>query len=73
MIKSNLTPRCNGTGKWHNGIESYVKNLKGGDEIMFGGMTVSKWKIPSNHFNKAYMPSDPKNKDLSRVANHVYK
>jgi arylsulfatase A-like enzyme len=67
-----------GVGKWHNGVPSYVQSFRGGDEIMFGGMTSSQWNIPLNHFNKdgiydhAYTPSDPANRDLSRIADHVY-
>lgn len=67
-----------GIGKWHNGIDSYVRSFKDGSEIMFGGMTSSQWNIPLNHFNPAgvydqsYVPSEPKNRDLPVIADHVY-
>ena len=39
-----------GTGKWHNGTESYHRSFTAGDEIFFGGMT-DHWNVPANHFD----------------------
>ena len=39
-----------GIGKWHNGVESYVRSFDGGDNIFFGGMW-DHWNVPVNDFN----------------------
>ena len=39
-----------GTGKWHNGVESYARSFSCGDEIFFGGM-YDHWKVPAHHFD----------------------
>lgn len=67
-----------GIGKWHNGIEAYVRSFTGGDEIMFGGMPQSQWQVPLNHFKadgKYTHPSpliDTGRTDLPEIADHVY-
>ncbi|GKX29613.1 choline-sulfatase [Vallitalea longa] len=48
-----------GTGKWHNGIESYARSFTCGDNIFFGGMD-DHWNVPLNHF-------DPTGKYESRL------
>ncbi len=67
-----------GIGKWHNGIDSYVRSFSAGDEIMFGGMTTSQWEIPLNYFRsdgqytQTCIVADEKNRDLPRIGDHVY-
>jgi arylsulfatase A-like enzyme len=39
-----------GTGKWHNGTDSYARSFSCGDEIFFGGMW-DHWNVPSYHFD----------------------
>ena len=39
-----------GTGKWHNGKESYYRSFSHGDEIFFGGMD-DHWAVPCHHFD----------------------
>lgn len=39
-----------GTGKWHNGIDSYVRSFSHGDEIFFGGMD-DHWAVPCYHYD----------------------
>ena len=34
-----------GTGKWHNGTESYARSFSCGDNIFFGGMW-DHWNVP---------------------------
>lgn len=41
-----------GTGKWHNGTESYARSFSQGDEIMFGGMA-DHWNVPMCHFDQS--------------------
>jgi arylsulfatase A-like enzyme len=36
-------------GKWHNGVESFVRSFDGGDNIFFGGMW-DHWNVPVNCF-----------------------
>lgn len=68
-----------GIGKWHNGIDSYVRSFTGGNEIMFGGMTASQWEIPLNYFHadgkytQTCVVPDEGNRDLPRIGDHVYK
>jgi arylsulfatase A-like enzyme len=42
--------RTFGTGKWHNGIESYARSFTDGAEIFFGGMW-DHWNVPANNFD----------------------
>ena len=39
-----------GTGKWHNGRESYQRSFSDGDEVFFGGMA-DHWNVPAYHFD----------------------
>lgn len=41
-----------GTGKWHNGKESFNRSFTNGDEIFFGGMT-DHWNVPAYHYDPA--------------------
>jgi arylsulfatase A-like enzyme len=38
-----------GTGKWHNGTDSYRRSFSDGDEIFFGGMW-DHWNVPTYEF-----------------------
>lgn len=40
-----------GVGKWHNGIESYVRSFEDGENIFFGGMW-DHWNVPVCAFHK---------------------
>ena len=42
--------RCFGTGKWHNGPESYARSFTDGGEIFFGGMQ-DHWNVPAHSFD----------------------
>ena len=35
-----------GTGKWHNGVDSYARSFNAGAEIFFGGMS-DHWNVPA--------------------------
>ncbi|MCP4165656.1 MAG: sulfatase-like hydrolase/transferase [Chloroflexi bacterium] len=39
-----------GTGKWHNGPESYARSFSAGAEIFFGGMD-DHWNVPAFDFD----------------------
>lgn len=39
-----------GTGKWHNGRNSYARSFTSGDEIFFGGME-DHWNVPAYRFD----------------------
>jgi len=39
-----------GTGKWHNGTESFNRSFCDGDEIFFGGMA-DHWNVPAHHYD----------------------
>ncbi len=39
-----------GTGKWHNGEESFNRSFSSGAEIMFGGMA-DHWNVPVYHYD----------------------
>lgn len=39
-----------GTGKWHNGPESFARSFSSGDEIFFGGMW-DHWNVPVYNFD----------------------
>jgi len=42
--------RTFGTGKWHNGHESFNRSFSNGEEIMFGGMA-DHWNVPVYHYD----------------------
>ncbi|MBC2602741.1 sulfatase-like hydrolase/transferase [Puniceicoccus vermicola] len=42
--------RTFGTGKWHNGRESFNRSFSDGDEIFFGGMS-DHWNVPAYHYD----------------------
>lgn len=42
---------CFGTGKWHNGPESFTRSFTGGENIFFGGMW-DHWNVPVCHYDK---------------------
>ncbi len=42
--------RTFGTGKWHNGRESFNRGFADGDEIFFGGMS-DHWNVPVYHYD----------------------
>lgn len=71
--------RTFGTGKWHNGPESFNRSFGDGDEIMFGGMA-DHWNVPVYHYDatgrydtRLPICKDPLNgKDIElRAADHV--
>ena len=71
--------RTFGTGKWHNGCESFNRSFSAGDEIMFGGMA-DHWNVPVYHYDpsgryEARLPrcKDPfKGREIDlRHADHV--
>jgi len=39
-----------GTGKWHNGKESFNRSFEEGEHIFFGGMT-DHWNVPCFHYD----------------------
>ena len=42
---------CFETGKWHNGIDSFVRSFDCGENIFFGGMW-DHWNVPVNDFKE---------------------
>lgn len=53
-----------GTGKWHNGVDGYVKSFNAGENIFFGGMW-DHWNVPVNDYmpdgnyeNRVYYTND---------------
>ncbi len=42
--------RCYGTGKWHNGGDSYTRSFHDGGSVFFGGMT-DHWHVPCYEYN----------------------
>jgi arylsulfatase A-like enzyme len=42
--------RTFGTGKWHNGRESFNRSFSDGDEIFFGGMS-DHWNVPAYRYD----------------------
>ena len=51
--------RTFGTGKWHNGTESYARSFTDGGDVLFGGMQ-DHWNVPVHSF-------DPTGKYESRI------
>jgi len=47
-----------GTGKWHNGPESYARSFSAGGEIFFGGMD-DHWNVPCCDFSPEGVYPDP--------------
>jgi arylsulfatase A-like enzyme len=39
-----------GSGKWHNGSESFARSFSSGDDIFFGGMA-DHWNVPAYSFD----------------------
>lgn len=39
-----------GTGKWHNGKESFNRSFSDGEHVFFGGMT-DHWNVPCFHYD----------------------
>jgi len=71
--------RTFGTGKWHNGTESYARSFSNGAEIFFGGME-DHWNVPACNFDPKgkYETRTPKcvnaynsKRELRYVADHV--
>jgi len=71
--------RTFGTGKWHNGPDSYARSFSAGAEIFFGGME-DHWNVPACRFDpsgcydvaKPYV-NDPwtNNRLRQRLCDHV--
>ncbi len=40
-----------GTGKWHNGTDSYTRSFSDGKSVFFGGMW-DHWNVPACNYNK---------------------
>ena len=51
---------CWGTGKWHNGTESYIRNFQDGADIYFGG-GYDHWMVPVHSY-------DPSQQYLGRIS-----
>jgi arylsulfatase A-like enzyme len=71
--------RCFGTGKWHNGRESFARSFDSGEHIFFGGMA-DHWNVPAYHYDPtgaydARLPQVPEafenNHVVFREADHV--
>lgn len=69
-----------GTGKWHNGPESYARSFTDGAEIFFGGMD-DHWNVPAcdfdpsgNYDNLQPWIDNPKGsrKKLGRHVDHIH-
>lgn len=43
---------CFGTGKWHNGRETFNRAFNQGDDVFFGGMN-DHWNVPLFHYDSA--------------------
>ena len=53
-----------GTGKWHNGRDSFNRSFADGDEIMYGGMA-DHWNVPVYHYD----PTGKYDQRLAYIAN----
>lgn len=49
-VLQNTGYRTYGTGKWHNGPETYARSFTDGGEIFFGGMN-DHWNVPAYDFD----------------------
>jgi arylsulfatase A-like enzyme len=56
-----------GTGKWHNGCESFNRSFAAGEEIFFGGMS-DHWNVPVYHYDPSgrYEHKLPETRDPAR-------
>ncbi len=68
-----------GTGKWHNGRDSFARSFSSGDEIFFGGME-DHWNVPAYRFDpsgrydmkRPYIPAPKAGKHLVyRYCDHI--
>ena len=68
-----------GTGKWHNGRNSFARSFSSGDDIFFGGMA-DHWNVPAHRFDptgkydgKCPFVADPfnSNKLTLRECDHI--
>ena len=55
---------CWGTGKWHNGTESYIRNFQDGADIYFGG-GYDHWMVPVHSY-------DPSQQYLVRISRYMF-
>jgi arylsulfatase A-like enzyme len=71
--------RTFGTGKWHNGTESFARSFTDGGDVMFGGMA-DHWNVPMCRFSPDGTYPDPtpaindpfsSNKLVERIVDHV--
>lgn len=71
--------RTFGTGKWHNGTESYARSFTDGAEIFFGGMQ-DHWNVPAHSFDptgeyasRTIKVDNPRhsNKEAEFISDHV--
>ncbi len=71
---------CFGTGKWHNGPDSFNRCFNDGAEIFFGGMT-DHWNVPAFNYDpsgnyNSYLPISVNpmlsNKILKRFGDHIH-
>lgn len=72
--------RTFGTGKWHNGRESFHRSFAAGDEIVFGGMA-DHWNVPAYHFDptgrydtRCLVTPEPfkSNRTVARDCDHIH-
>jgi arylsulfatase A-like enzyme len=71
--------RTFGTGKWHNGTESFARSFTDGGDVMFGGMA-DHWNVPMCRFSPDGSYPDPtpaindpfsSNRMVERIVDHV--
>lgn len=69
-----------GTGKWHNGPDSYARSFSDGDSIFFGGMN-DHWNVPACRFRADGKYPEPRQCDarwgakrqrLQQIYDHVH-
>ncbi|MFI3237908.1 MAG: sulfatase-like hydrolase/transferase [Lachnospiraceae bacterium] len=58
---------CFGTGKWHNGCESFTRSFSSGDNVFFGGMW-DHWNVPTNYYD----PTGEYDNVINFVMNYNY-
>jgi arylsulfatase A-like enzyme len=56
-----------GTGKWHNGTESFARSFKDGGDILFGGME-DHWMVPVHSFD----PTGKYESRANKISNAFY-
>jgi len=54
-----------GTGKWHNGTESYARGFSDGAEIFFGGME-DHWNVPACDFDPTGKYPAPRERSMKK-------